>query len=266
MTDGVGRFAWERALRGVEGPTGVRLLVLLTLGTYMNSDGTNAAVSQATLAAATGQADRTVRQHLAAAVEEGWLERTRRGHRRGDGTPVTSVYRASLPARIRQLSEESTGTGSPVEEDLNRQETTSQPAREGTSTGAGVPPTKGFTYQEDSVCVANLAFSKLTIPKGMDTHAQEEELESKIEELVDEHGEQAVRDHLAKVGSFPFAGELIRALTRRLPARTKFDRNRDTLTNAINQRRPWEATTNAWDLDEHGNAIPIHSEHEVIER
>jgi hypothetical protein len=213
-----GRFRWERALRSDDQTRGTRLLVLLALGTYMDADGTNASVSQATLAAATGQGDRTIRQHLTAAVEDGWLVRTRRGHRRGDGVGMTSSYRASLPARVRQLSEASTGTVQPVEDDLNRQHDASQPADQVVSTGTGLPPTKGFTDNTPQ-CVADLAFSKLAVPRSVDTPTQRRELDAKVKVLTSLHGEGLVREALAEIpdASWPFAGQLVTALETGLP-------------------------------------------------
>lgn len=269
MTE-VGRFNWERALRGDEGPTGTRLLVLLTLATYMNADGTNASASQATLARATGQAARTVRQHLAAAVEDGWLERTRRGHRRGDGVNVTSSYDASLPARVRQLrqpeehpeAQVSTGTATPLEEVLYRQEDASLPARDSTSTGAGVPPTKGFTdNNQDSVCVA--ACSKLNVPKSMDTHAQADELKVEIEAILASHGEHALREVLDTIptASVPFAGRLIKLIKSQLPDKPK---GFAAIQSALNhgplfsrESTPRPAFTNPYDFDDDGNLIKV---------
>src|SRR3546814_15120510 len=109
----------------------------------MSSDGSSASASQATLARASGQGSRTVRKHLSAAVEEGWLERTRRGHRQGDGLGVSSVYRASLPARMCLLRDESTETPEPVETSLTRNLEAPQPARGRRSTDTWVPTTAG---------------------------------------------------------------------------------------------------------------------------
>src|SRR3546814_14427932 len=130
----------------------------------MSSDGSSASASQATLARASGQGSRTVRKHLSAAVEEGWLERTRRGHRQGDGLGVSSVYRASLPARMCLLRDESTGTPEPVETPLNRNMEAPKPARGVTPTGPGVPTPEGFTNSLLQECVAALAFSNLKEP------------------------------------------------------------------------------------------------------
>jgi hypothetical protein len=143
----VKRFEWERALRSSD-VTGSALLVLLVLGTHMDGDGTNGRPSQATLAAETGLSKRSVRQYLADAVDAGWLVQVSRGHRRGDGTTAASCYSTSQPAAGRHLSVVSTGDVSPLEDDLNRQDPTSQPAESGASTGDGLPPTNPTDQKE----------------------------------------------------------------------------------------------------------------------
>jgi hypothetical protein len=125
------------------------------LGTHMSRDGSDARPSQATLAEETGYKERSVRQHLADAVDAGWLVLVSRGHRTGDGRSMASNYAASLPAGWCRLTPTSTGTGAPLETNLNRQESRSQPARNGTSTGTGVPPTKPFDHEKnkaDAIC------------------------------------------------------------------------------------------------------------------
>ena len=110
----VDRFTWERQLRASADVTGTRLLVLLMLATWMDADGQNARPGQALLAEATGLADRTVRAHLASAVEDGWLVLERRGHRAGT-VAVASCYRATVPNRHPRTGWESpTGTTTPV--------------------------------------------------------------------------------------------------------------------------------------------------------
>lgn len=124
----VGRFVWEHRLRAAEDVTGTRLLVLLALGTWMNADGSNGRPGHARLAGETGLSERTVRHHLAAAVESGWLVQVQRGHRVGERA-VASCYEATTP------------TGGPVPVDLPSTGDASpvDPVDEQTSTG-GHPP------------------------------------------------------------------------------------------------------------------------------
>ena len=141
------RFTWERQLRASDGVVGTRLLVLLTLATWMDADGGNAHPGHALVAEVTGLAERTVRQHLAGAVEEGWLELVRRGHRAGT-VPVASCYRATIP----------TGARLPVGEVPSGVEPPVGPVDNGTPTGTTVPvgpvdtttPTGTPTPQGDS--------------------------------------------------------------------------------------------------------------------
>ena len=135
------RFDWERALRADTTVTGSRLLVLLTLGTYMGNDGTRAHPGQRQLAEQTGLSERTVRGHLASAVADGWIVERYRGHRTGDGRGLASVFDAAVPVI-------STGTPVPVEDEIstgNGATSTGKP-RVSTgspivSTGTGLPPT-----------------------------------------------------------------------------------------------------------------------------
>ena len=73
------------------------MLVLLALGTYMDSDGAHARPGVERLTRDTGLAERTVKRWLAAALADGWLELVHRGHRRGNGTKVANEYAALLP-------------------------------------------------------------------------------------------------------------------------------------------------------------------------
>ena len=107
----VDRFTWERALLADADVTAVRLAVLLALATYMGPNGDEARPGHATLAQAVGVTDRTVRGHLAAAVDAGWLEVASRGHRRGT-VGVASTYLATTPPRT--PVQDDTPTGSPV--------------------------------------------------------------------------------------------------------------------------------------------------------
>lgn len=144
----VGRFKWEQALRATEVVHGLRLLVLLTLGTYMDADGGGARPSLKTLAKAAGLSERTVRRHLDTARTDGYLTRERRGHRLGDGNSSSSAYRAVLPYISIELAQPVTpdrlSPSQPVTSDrlsgpdeaLNRSEAAPQPV-----TGAPQPVT-----------------------------------------------------------------------------------------------------------------------------
>lgn len=162
----VDRFSWERRLRADGGVFGTRLLVLLTLGTWMDADGGSARAGQPLLAVSSGLAERTVRQHLAAAVAEGWLELVQRGHRVGERS-VASCYAATVPTGAPvPVDEGSTGVTAPVDPVEDRPSTGTpppvvvdneehhrhpaaaracgqpdQPASDDTTTGAGAPPT-----------------------------------------------------------------------------------------------------------------------------
>lgn len=141
------RFEWERAVLASDLPSTCRL-VLLVLAVYMNADGTEARPGVPRLCAGTGLGDRAVRGHLSSAVETGWLQQVRRGHRLGNGTVRASEYRATVPP----------STGTPVPDDtagdrgLYRHvgaggappqpaSGAPQPASDDTSTGTRVPPT-----------------------------------------------------------------------------------------------------------------------------
>lgn len=91
----------------------MRLCTLVILGTYMDSDGSNAHVRETTLAAAVGIGERAVREHLAYACDHGYLRRASRGHRLGDGTTTASTYEAIAP-------DGSTGSPVPVEDGQGR--------------------------------------------------------------------------------------------------------------------------------------------------
>lgn len=150
------RFTWERGLRSDPGATGARLAVLLTLGTYMDADGTNARPTQKALAEACGLKERAVRSHLSWAVDNGWLEVVQRGHHIvNSGRSVASLYRATAPQPAppdRLCDTPTTGSPEPVVEDTSGipvpvvdPPEAPQPARNSPTTGTHVPPT---TYQE----------------------------------------------------------------------------------------------------------------------
>jgi len=158
MTD---RFSWEKAVRCSPEVVGTRMLVLLTVATYMDNETGKARPSQATLAADVGITDRAVRGHLTSAVMDGWLLLLARGHRLGDGTSVSSIYKAAIPAGAAHEQVASTGTGVPPEDDLNRNGGTGreslnrnvgapQPEAGRASTGTGVPPiTLGHSWSRE---------------------------------------------------------------------------------------------------------------------
>jgi len=93
----VPRTTWTRALRQSELERG-DLLVMLVIATYMDGDGGGAYPSVETIASHTGYSPGAVRRSITRGRKLGWLERTRRGHRAGDGSTISSAYRATIPA------------------------------------------------------------------------------------------------------------------------------------------------------------------------
>lgn len=73
-----GRFDWERALRRSDLPK-LRKLVAFTLATYADPDGTSARPGLTELADACSMPYSTVKAHLKALRDAGWLDRTVRG-------------------------------------------------------------------------------------------------------------------------------------------------------------------------------------------
>lgn len=88
-------FKWQRAVRDESGLPPVTRHVLLTLSTYMKSDGTGAFPSQQTLADACGVSVRTVRKHLTDAIKAGWIEKVRQGRHVGRGASYSNEYAIS---------------------------------------------------------------------------------------------------------------------------------------------------------------------------
>lgn len=88
-------FAWQRALRDESGLPQLTKHVLLTLSTYMKQDGTGAFPAQQTLADACGVSVRTVRKHIADAIEAGWIEKVRQGRHVGRGSSYSNEYAIS---------------------------------------------------------------------------------------------------------------------------------------------------------------------------
>jgi hypothetical protein len=72
--------------------------VLVMLALRMSEDGTGW-VAQRRLAADASLSVRTVRRAVAWARTNGWLERTRRGHRLGDGRSLANEYRLVAPSQ-----------------------------------------------------------------------------------------------------------------------------------------------------------------------
>lgn len=259
------RFDWERHLREDETVIGNRLLVLLTLGTYMDNNGERARPAVTTLAAKTGLHPGTISRHLKAARSAGWLEQVSRGGRRGDGVAVTSLYRATVPSPTADLPQASAET---PEEDLQEDRdhdlelgkpvadlptpSQSQPRNEseveraveaslnratGSLNRAPVPsqprnesatiiPDHGLTTDR---CVLTLACSKLNTPD----QKQHDEAKVKVAALIATYGESEVTTQLDAIPGdcIPFGGELARILTARLkaaPRPPKCERCQDT--------------------------------------
>lgn len=130
------RFDWERALRGAELP-GTDLLVLLMTATYWDRRTGRSRVTVAELARALPFSDSTIRRALKRAQKDGWLIRTARGHRLGDGSTTASEYALSQPVTRRTVE----GASQPVTKDdqltrdLNRSLDAPQPVTGDTSTG-----------------------------------------------------------------------------------------------------------------------------------
>jgi hypothetical protein len=188
--------------------TGNRLLVLLTIATYMDHKGERARPAMTTLAEKTGLHTATISRHLKAARDEGWLEQVSRGHRRGDGTRVTSVYRATCPAESLHRNE------CEVEDDLNIATGDLYIAPEASlhrNECVTIIPDHGLTT---SKCVLDLACSKLSTPD----RRQHDETRVKVQALVAIHGEDAVRAQVLEIpdACMPFGGELAKLLRNRL--------------------------------------------------
>jgi len=144
----VHRITWQRAVRDDPTITRTDLLVLLVLSTYANADGTGAYPAEATLAEACGVSTRSVRRAVQVGREKGYVDVTRRGHRRGDGSAVTNAYVLALPSTghgcpvetaQEDMSDVSRGHGCPVETSQQDMSDVSTGHR-GASTGHGWPP------------------------------------------------------------------------------------------------------------------------------
>jgi hypothetical protein len=116
---------WMRAVRDHRpkpGAGSARYPVLWGLALRMRPDGSGFA-SQQQIADDVETSDRTVRKHLTWAIDTGYLLRTRRGHRLGNGGVVASEYRLCQPEMGDRLTTISTGK----ETHLNRKANGSQP-------------------------------------------------------------------------------------------------------------------------------------------
>jgi biotin operon repressor len=116
---------WMRAIRDHRpkpGPRSARYPVLWGLALRMRKDGSGF-VSMQTLAEDVEWGESTVRRHIKWARDTGYLLRTRRGHRLGDGTAIASEYRLTQPLTGEQLTEVSTAQMGI----LNRSDDGSQP-------------------------------------------------------------------------------------------------------------------------------------------
>ncbi len=236
----VSRTMWTRALRESEIERS-DLLVLLDLGTYMNGDGDGAYPSVATIAADTGLAEGSVRRSITKARGAGWLERTRRGGRRGDGSVVSSSYRATIPTAHGCAVDDTSAQPCAVEDGPNRAPTTPQPRmsepQPRTHARQGVPgreiPQEGDAPGEPA--------ARTGTPAGGTSNPREEdpslveragalvprryraEVGPIVDQLVAERGEPAVDQALADVeqtgARFGFPSTLRDDLERRIADR-----------------------------------------------
>lgn len=210
------RFTWERTVRNAPGVTSTQLFVLLTIATYMNADGQQARPSQKTLGEVTGLSTRTVRAHLTASVDGGWLIRVKRGHRKGDGTTVTSLYRASLPQAAAGCLLTSTGEGAPLE-NLNRQEGAPQPEADDISTGTPSPPTTSVNHDLTKGEAEDLAVQLLSKP----TAEHKGEVRAIVALLAPRGRGQLtafLAHHVAEGHRYAFPSDIRKALESDLPA------------------------------------------------
>jgi len=137
---------WLAALYDVPGLTADRRDILVCLATRHLDFGTGAGYcSVATLSTVLGCHEQTVRRALETARTAGLIERTKRGHRLGNGKPIASEWQIIYPPQgvtRDPLRSASTVHGSTVEAgvstvhggDLNRARGQSQPC-------SGIPPT-----------------------------------------------------------------------------------------------------------------------------
>ena len=222
-------FEWRDAIR--RPPPGHELkptdrLVALVLSFYMDRDTLeNARPGPARLAAETGLAPRTVKLALQSLASSGWIVQTAKGGTRKGGTEkVASTYSGSWPAgmRVPAPPPETRAERAPVQEihGSTRAGDARAPVHLTTDTRAADAHYLVPDLEQDLVCVADLAASKLAVPKSVDTHGQLQELKVKTKALVAIHGEDAVRTALDGIdeSSVPFAGQLDKILRATLPS------------------------------------------------
>jgi hypothetical protein len=94
----VGRFDWERVIRGRLQPR--YYAVALMLATFANRNGTNAHPGEMLMARALRVSTRTVRHALGQLDAHGWITRTHQGGKAGSRRGLADVYRLSLPAPV----------------------------------------------------------------------------------------------------------------------------------------------------------------------
>lgn len=90
-------LTWIRHLRDHPAATGSRLAVLCMLAARMNGDTGAGFCSHATAAADAGYSADTVKRAINWAMENGYLRRTTRGHRLGNGAARASEYQLTYP-------------------------------------------------------------------------------------------------------------------------------------------------------------------------
>ena len=103
-SEAVAPIAWMHRLRDDPAATRDRLLVLFSLATRLNAKGVGRCSVQQLLADC-GVGEKTARRALDWAQSVGYLERTRRGHRLGNGGAIASEWRLSQPVTTARLSE-----------------------------------------------------------------------------------------------------------------------------------------------------------------
>jgi hypothetical protein len=136
-------LSWMRAFRSlIPRPSAAAVVALWALALRMDADGTGfASVDQ--LVEDTGLSERTVRRALEWAQDQGALQRTRRGHRLGNGAAAASEYRlvtAPQPDTRDRLTPAQPDSADRLKTILNRSDDASQPVRRDTSTGHPCPP------------------------------------------------------------------------------------------------------------------------------
>lgn len=94
----VGRFEWERTLRGRV--PAVYMAPALMLATHSNKDGSNAHPGEKRLAADLGVTTRTIRTALTKLDSHGWIKRTHNGGKSGSRRGLADCYQLTIPAPL----------------------------------------------------------------------------------------------------------------------------------------------------------------------